>query len=318
MKKRIVGVIGIGHVGAHVAFDLGMMGVADEVRLCDVNEQKVKSEVQDLMDAVLFMPRRVVYKPAAYEELGDCDIIINCAGNVSLVATGSRDDEMNFTAVQVNEYIPKVMAGGFKGFFINVTNPCDVITNLIAEKSGLPKNHVFGTGTGLDSSRLNHWLTKQTGIDPHSIQAYMMGEHGNAQMTPWSQVSFNGKRLDDMDLDDTRFQFDRAQATHDAIRGGWVTYVGKKCTEYGISSIAVTLASAVLHDEKKIIPVSASLKGEYGEENVYVGMPCVIGADGVEDIIEFNLPDDEQAQFKHCCDTIRANIAKCKKLLADK
>ena len=146
----------------------------------------------------------------------------------------------------------------------------------------------------------------------------MMGEHGNAQMTPWSQVSFNGKRLDDMDPDDTRFQFDRAQATHDAIRGGWVTYVGKKCTEYGISSIAATLASAVLHDEKKIIPVSASLKGEYGEEDVYVGLPCVIGADGVEDIIEFNLPDDEQAQFKHCCDTIRANIAKCKKLLADK
>ena len=135
-KKRIVGVIGVGHVGAHVAFNLGMMGIADEVLLCDKNEGKIISERQDLMDAVKFMPHRVEYKLAKYDELKDCDVIVNSTGNIALCATGNRDDEMNFTAVQVADYIPKVIAGGFHGIIVNITNPCDVITYLIAEKSG--------------------------------------------------------------------------------------------------------------------------------------------------------------------------------------
>lgn len=317
MKKRVVGVIGLGHVGAHVAFNLGMMGIADEVLLCDPNDKKARSEQQDLMDAVRFMPRRVVYTRATYEELGRADIIVNAIGNIDLCATGNRDDEMIFTAVEVYNFIPKIMKGGFNGFFVNITNPCDVITHIIADRSGLPKNHVIGTGTGLDTSRLLHWLTVQTGIDPHSISAYMMGEHGNAQMTPWSQVSFGGKPLADMDPNDPRFQFDRAQATKDAIRGGWVTYSGKHCTEYGISSIGATLVKAIYHDEKLIWPCSAYFDGEYGEHDVYCGVPCIIGADGAEEIVEFNLTDEELKAFKHCCETVRQNTIKAYKIIEE-
>lgn len=154
IKKRIVGVVGIGHVGAHVAFTLGMMGVADEVLLCDKKQDKLVSERQDLMDAVKFMPHLVDYRIVDYAGLKDCDVIVNSTGKIELCATGNRDDEMNFTVAQVADYIPKIMAGGFKGIFLNITNPCDVITHLIAVKSGLPKGHVLGTGTGLDTSRL--------------------------------------------------------------------------------------------------------------------------------------------------------------------
>lgn len=308
-KKRIIGVIGLGHVGAHVAFNLGVLGIADEVRLCDVNHDKLVSEQQDLMDAVIFMPHRVDYTIAGYEELADCDIIVNAIGKITLCATGNRDDEMHFTVPQVADFIPKIMAGGFAGIFINITNPCDVITDLIAKKSGLPKGHVFGTGTGLDTSRLVSVISRQTGLDHHSFFAYMMGEHGNAQIAPWSLVNFGGKPLTDL-AEDPHFAFDRDKVQEQAIKGGWVTYSGKGCTEYGISMTAATMVRAVLRDEQKIMAASAPLSGEYGETNIFCGVPSVIGANGIEKIIEFNLPEDELNKFKDCCKTIRRNIAK--------
>ena len=313
-KKRIVGVIGLGHVGAHVAFNLGMMGVADEVLLCDVKESKLISERQDLMDAVKFMPHRVDYKIVPYEGLGDCDVIVNAVGDITLCASNNRDDEMNFTVVQVAGYIAKVMAGGFKGIFINITNPCDVITSLIAKLSGLPKGHVLGTGTGLDTARLVSAITQQTGVEHNSFIAYMMGEHGNAQMVPWSLVNFGGKSLDDL-KDNPKFNFNREEMKKTAIGGGWVTYSGKGCTEYGIASVAVTIVSTILRDEKRIMAASVELTGEYGETGIFAGCPAILGADGVEEVMEYKLPAEELAEFKTCCGKIRSNIAKAGKLL---
>lgn len=315
-KKVTIGVLGAGHVGAHVAYALGMMGVADVVKICDPKEAKVISERQDLMDAVYFMPHRVDYQIAKYEDLADCDIIINAVGDITLCATGSRDDEMNYTVRQVAETIPKVMAGGFNGFFVNITNPCDVVTHLIAKKSGLPKGRVFGTGTLLDSSRLISAIAQQTGIEHHSFNAFMMGEHGDRQMIPWSLVNFRGKPLAQMEKD-PRFQFDKEAVRHQTIRAGWVTYSGKFCTEYGICSAAVTLAKAVLHDERKIFPCSCPLDGEYGEKDIFCGVPALIGKNGVEEVMEYDLPADELAEFKACCDTVRANIERAKALLAN-
>lgn len=307
MKKRVIGVIGLGHVGAHVAFTLGVTGAADIVKLCDVREQKLISERQDLMDAVRFMPHRVNYVIAKYEELGDCDIIINAIGKIELLVTHNRDTEMNFTVAQVADFIPRVMAGGFQGIFINITNPCDVVTDLIAKLSGLPKGHVFGTGTGLDSSRLVSAIAQQTGLDHKSITAYMMGEHGNAQMVPWSLIEFGGKPLSELEKD-PRFVLNKDEIKERTIKAGWVTYVGKGCTEYGICSTAVALANAVLHDEKRIMAASCPLDGEYGEKGIFAGCPAVIGAAGVEQVMEYTLTAEELAEFRKCCSTIRENI----------
>ncbi len=316
-KKVTIGVLGAGHVGAHAAFVLGLTGIADVVKLCDVREQKVVSERQDLMDAVYFMPHRVDYQIADYAGLADCDIIINALGDITLCATGSRDDEMHFTVRQVADTIPKIMAAGFDGFFINVTNPCDVVAHLIAEVSGLPKGRVFGTGTLLDSSRLISAIAQQTGIEHHSFNAFMMGEHGDRQMVPWSLINFRGKPLAQMEAD-PRFQFDKETVKNQTIKAGWVTYSGKFCTEYGICLAAATLARAVLHDERKIYPCSCPLDGEYGETGIFCGVPALIGKNGVEEVMEYELTEEERAEFKACCDTVRANIARARAFLDTK
>ena len=196
-KKRVLGVVGMGHVGAHVAYALAIQGIADELVLVDQNEQKLASEVQDLRDAVAYMPHRVTVRGGDFSDLGVCDVIVNSVGKIDLLrGTHDRVTEMDFTIPAVRGYAEKIKASGFDGVLINITNPCDIVTRELALHLGLPRGRVFGTGTGLDTSRLLSALARQTGIDHKSITCYMMGEHGNQQFAPWSCVSFKGMPLD--------------------------------------------------------------------------------------------------------------------------
>ena len=190
-KKRILGVIGLGHVGAHVAYALAVQGIADELILVDQNEKKLSSEVQDLRDAAAYLPHRVTVRAGGFQELGVCDVIVNCVGRIELLR-GSHDrlTEMDYTIPAVRGYAHKIRESGFDGVLINITNPCDIVTRELALELGLPRGRVFGTGTGLDTSRLLSALARQTGIDHKSITCYMLGEHGNQQFAPWSCVSF--------------------------------------------------------------------------------------------------------------------------------
>lgn len=308
MEKRTVGIIGTGHVGAHVAYTLAIQGLADRLILVDVNEQKVVSECQDLRDAAAYMPHRISVAAGDLRDLGVCDVIVNCVGRSDLLQTMTRISEMQFTLPMVNEIAGEIRASGFQGVFLNITNPCDIITHQLARRLGLPKGRVFGTGSGLDTSRLLSALARQTGIDHRSITAYMMGEHGNAQFAPWSCVSFCGKPLDDWAKTDTRFRFDRAALEKEAINGGWVTVAGKNCTEYGIASTAAYVVDIILHDKKTIMPASMELEGEYGERGLFVGVPCVIGKDGVEEVVELPLTEAELLKFHACCEEIQENM----------
>ena len=314
-KTRVIGIMGLGHVGAHTAYALAMQGIADELVLVDQNQQKLASEVQDLRDAAAYLPHRVTVRAGSFEDLGGCDILINSVGKIDLLrGTHDRLTEMDFTIPAVRGFADRVKASGFDGVVINITNPCDIVTRELALHLELPRGRVFGTGTGLDTSRLLSALARQTGVDHKSITAYMMGEHGNQQFAPWSCVSFRGVPLDVWAERDERFRFDRPALQKESIGGGWVTFSGKYCTEYGIATTAARMASVVLHDEKAIMPASAELRGEYGEEGLFVGVPCVIGAGGVEEVVELPLTDEEKATFHECCDGIRKNMEHLKEI----
>ena len=315
MKKRTVGVVGLGHVGAHVAYSLAIQGIADELILVDLKDQKLASEVQDLRDSVAYMPHRVSVRAGDFSDLGECDVIVNSVGKIDLLRGNTdRVAEMKFTVPAVRSYVQKIKDSGFNGVLINITNPCDVVTYELAKGLGLPRGRVFGTGTGLDTARLLSALARQTGVDHKSITCYMLGEHGNQQFAPWSCVSFNGMPLDKWAETDERFRFDREALKKESIGGGWVTFSGKFCTEYGIATTAARMAYAVLHDEKVILPASAELTGEYGEAGLFAGVPCVIGANGVEEVVELPLTDEERATFHACCEGIRRNMEHLKEI----
>ena len=297
MKKRTVGVVGLGHVGAHVAYSLAIQGIADELILVDLKDQKLASEVQDLRDSVAYMPHRVSVRAGDFSDLGECDVIVNSVGKIDLLRGNTdRVAEMTFTVPAVRSYVLKSKDSGFNGVLINITNPCDVVTYELAKGLGLPRGRVFGTGTGLDTARLLSALARQTGVDHKSITCYMLGEHGNQQFAPWSCVSFNGMPLDKWAETDERFRFDREALKKESIGGGWVTFSGKYCTENGI------------------LPASTELCGEYGEHDVVAGVPCVIGANGVEEVVELPLTAEEKQTFHECCDAIRVNMTRAAEL----
>ena len=170
MKKRTVGVVGLGHVGAHVAYSLAIQGIADELILVDLKDQKLASEVQDLRDSVAYMPHRVSVRAGDFSDLGECDVIVNSVGKIDLLRGNTdRVAEMKFTIPAVRSYVQKIKDSGFNGVLINITNPCDVVTYELAKGLGLPRGRVFGTGTGLDTARLLSALARQTGVDHKSI-----------------------------------------------------------------------------------------------------------------------------------------------------
>lgn len=310
MKLRKVGIIGLGHVGAHVAYSLAVQGIVDELVLVDMNEGKVVSECQDLRDSVAYIPHRVSVQPGDFADLKDCDVVVDAVGKIDILRAipHNRLDEMDFTIKAVRGFVGKIKASGFNGVLLNISNPCDIVTRELALGLGLPKGRVFGTGTGLDTSRLISALARHTGVDHKSITCYMLGEHGNAQFAPWSCVSFKGKPLAEWAKTDEKFRFDHDELQKESINGGWVTFDGKFCTEYGIATTAARMVSVVLHDEKAIMPASAELCGEYGESGLFIGVPCVIGKDGVEEVVELPLTDEEKAKFHECCEDVRKNM----------
>lgn len=306
MKTRSVGIIGVGHVGAHCAYSLAVQGIADELILVDTNEQKAISECQDLRDSVAYLPHRVEVKTGGYADLKDCDVVVISVGVIA--KSKNRLDELHVSVGMVNSFVKQVVDAGFDGIFINITNPCDIIARQVHKLSGFDKSRVFGTGTGLDSSRFKAVLARETGIDHKSLVAYTLGEHGDSQMAPWSHVTVNGKPLAELAKKDKKYDVDKEAVLKEAIAGGWVTFAGKGCTEYGISSTLARLVHAVFHDEKVVMPCSTQLNGEYGQEDLFISTPCVIGKNGVEEVLELNLTEEEKAAFQHSCDVIRTNI----------
>lgn len=313
LTSPTIGIIGTGHVGAHVANSLLLQGLAGEIRLCDINAQKVASEVQDLRDSLLFCPfnARIVNCGDRYEELASCDIIVNAAGNVGLAAV-NRDGELFFTTDACRTFAERVVDAGFEGIWVSIANPCDVVCTEIWHLTGYDPKKIIGSGTGLDSARLRSQISLAcAGLDPKSIDAYMIGEHGASQLAAWKAATIAGKPLADLEREfPERFSFDHADIESKAREGGYVTYAGKHCTEYAVANAGVRVIAAIVHNEHAVMGASTLMTGQYGEEGIFTSLPCIIGAEGVEDVFELDLSEDELKAFHASCAHIRENISR--------
>lgn len=311
-----IGIIGMGHVGAHVANSLVLQGIADELYMTEIcsgeasRQTKLDAEVQDLGDSLAFCPHNVALVNCGedYAQLAQCDVIVNAAGNVSLAAT-NRDGELFYTTDTAKRFIEPITAAGFGGVWVTIANPCDVVATEIWKLSGIDSNRVVGTGTALDSSRLKYALSRATGFDQHSISAYMLGEHGASMFAAFSAVSFGGKPLSQLRAEQPeRFGFDLAAVEDAARQGGYVTYAGKQCTEFAVADAACRLVRAIVSNEHYITACSTLMTGEYGESGLFTSLPCVVGADGVEEVLHLDLTDAELDAFHASCAHVRENL----------
>lgn len=312
-NQRKVGIIGTGHVGSHCALSLMLQGVCDEIVLVDCDEVKAQSQAYDCMDTAAFLPHRVRVKKGEVKDLGEMDIIVISVGTIDNVSQ-DRLSELEGSINMIKSFVPDIMKAGFKGYFVVITNPVDIVTYFVQKLSGLPHQHVIGTGTGLDSARLCRTLSMKLNIDAKSIQAYMMGEHGDSQMAVFSQVTINGMGLNSF-LKKIDKEIDLEEVETIVTKAGWDIYTGKKSTEFGIACVCTDIVRAIYSDEKKVMACSGYLQGHYGEENIYIGVPAIIGKYGVEKVLELDLNKEEKERFNKTTDIIKKHIKIGEKML---
>ncbi len=311
---RKIAIIGAGHVGSHCAFSLITQGDTSEIVFIDIDKPKAAAQAGDIADAACFMPHPVIVRSGDYEDCRDAAIVVLAAG-VPRKPGQTRLDTMGDSIRVMKEIIHPLKNSGFEGVLICISNPADVIANYMRKHIGWAKHRVFSTGTSLDTARLKRVFSEEIGIDSRSIQCFSLGEHGDSSMIPFSHVSIGGKPLFELmkEKPDIFGQLDLEHVLHRTRTIGMDIINGKNSTEFGIGSVLADMVKAIFHDEHRVMPVSALLEGEYGQTEIHVGVPAVIGKNGIEEIIELHLTGEEQKLFEESCEVIRQHIS-----LADK
>ncbi len=297
MKKEKIGVIGAGHVGSHVASALSLGGLCDEIVLVDCDADKARAQAIDLADAAVCFPRPVAIAAGGYDKLADAALVVMAACDGILEE--DRLLELDNTVRVAQQILPRLKDSGFCGVVVSITNPCDIIAQYLAAGTGLT---VIGTGTALDSARLRLRIAQAAGVAPASVEAYCLGEHGDSQVAALSSAVIGGRPVQELCSEAAL-----AEAARCTISAGWEIAAPKGSTEFGIGSVAAALCAAILRDERRVIPCSAMLNGEYGERGVYASLPRVIGAAGVLRTLTPELNPAERESFARSCAVLRAN-----------
>ena len=290
MNRNKVVIVGTGQVGSTAAFAIVTHGLCNELVLIDHSAGKALGESHDLDDGSEFQDRHVKVRNGDYGDCKDADIVVITVGRKP-PANSTRLDELGFT-------IGLVM----------VSNPVDVMAWYAWKRSGLPRTQVLGTGTALDTSRLKTIIGEETGLDPRNVGGFVMGEHGDSQFTAWSTVSLGGKPFTQF-LNDNADRFSSV-STHEIeektrMRGNEIV-AAKGGTNFGIASTVAGIVQTILWDERRIVPVSTLLDGEYGERDVFLGVPTELRANGANEIVELELADDELAKLHHSAELVRS------------
>ncbi|OAT73875.1 MULTISPECIES: L-lactate dehydrogenase [Parageobacillus] len=294
-----VAVIGTGFVGSSYAFALVNQGIADELVLIDVNKEKAKGDVMDLNHGKVFAPKPMNIWHGDYQDCQDADLVVICAG------ANQKPGETRLDLVDKNINIFKtivdsVMKSGFDGIFLVATNPVDILTYATWKFSGLPKERVIGSGTILDTARFRFLLSEYFQVAPTNVHAYIIGEHGDTELPVWSHAEIGSIPVEQILAQNDNYRKEDLDNIFVNVRDAAYQIIEKKgATYYGIAMGLVRITRAILHNENAILTVSAHLDGQYGEQNVYIGVPAVINRSGIREVMELKLNETEQQQFHH-------------------
>ena len=308
-SKRKVVLVGAGFVGMSMAYSLLNQGGVEELVLIDVNKDKTIGEEMDLSDGLPYAPHKMKIKAGDYSECKDANIVVITAG-LAQKPGQTRLELAVVNAKIMKEITQNVMANGFSGVFIVASNPVDLMSYVVAEVSGMPKSKVIGSGTVLDTARLRYLIAEYLQVSSKNVHAYILGEHGDSSLVPWDHCYVGCKKMIDI-MKDNNHPMEDLKKIHDGVwQAAYKIIEKKKATYYGIGMALNRLVHAVLNDENAILTVSTYQNNEYGQEGMYIGVPAIINKDGVKEILELKLNDEDQAKFNYSCEIMKENIEK--------
>ena len=297
MNKVVL--IGCGNVGMAYSYALVNQKVyVDELVLIDINKDKCEGEAMDLNHCMAYSPSKIKVRVGDYSDCSDAKIIVIAAGANQAVGE-SRMDLIHKNSNIFKSIISEVMKNNFKGIFIVATNPLDVMTYITLKLSGLDAGRVIGSGTTLDTSRLRYMLCLETGVNPKNIEAYVIGEHGDSEFVPWSNVNIAYQKVSSL------LSGERLNKIEEEVRTSAYEIIEKKgATAYGIGMCLVKITNAIIEDKNSILPVSSWDKNN----NICISTPAIVGKDGVKDKIFVPLNQEEEEKLKNSIKTIKDAI----------
>lgn len=303
IDKRKVVIVGTGMVGMSYAYSLLNQSVCDELVLIDIDKRRAEGEAMDLNHGLAFANAAMKIWAGEYSSCHDADIVVICAGTAQKPGE-TRLDLLKRNAAVFRSIIDPVTASGFNGIFLVATNPVDIMTRITCVLSGFNPRRVLGSGTALDTARLRYLLGHYLKADPRNIHAYVMGEHGDTEFVPWSQALLATRPILDLLEEDTVPA--RLTAIEEEVRtAAYKIIEAKKATYYGIGMALTRITKAILGDEHSVLTVSAMLSGEYGQRDVYTGVPCIINQNGIQRVLPLSLTDGELGKLGESCEVLR-------------
>lgn len=297
-KRTKISIIGAGFVGATSAYALMIGGLASEIVIVDINKEKALGEAMDLAHGVSFVKPVEVYA-GDYKDTADSDIVIITAGAAQKPGE-TRLDLINKNLDIFKEIIPKVVKYSPNSILLVVANPVDILTYITYKLSGFPKERVIGSGTVLDTSRFKHLLSEYFNIDDRNIHTYIIGEHGDSEVPTWSLTNIAGMNIDDYCKNVCK-KYDELSKhkIHDDVKNAAYEVINRKGATYFAVALAIKrIVEAILRDENSILTVSSLLEGQYGINDIYVGVPTIVGSSGIKKILEVPLNEEELSEFK--------------------
>ncbi|AJS60648.1 L-lactate dehydrogenase [Paenibacillus sp. IHBB 10380] len=296
---RKVVLVGTGAVGSSYAFTLVNQSLCNELVLIDLNEAKAKGDVMDLNHGIVYAPSPIKIKFGTYEDCKDAAIVMISAGAAQKPGE-TRLDLANKNVNIFKSIVKNIMDAGFNGIFLVATNPVDILSYATWKFSGLPKERVIGSGTILDSARFRYLLGKEFDVAPASVHAYIIGEHGDSEVPVWSSANISGKVIENNFTDKRKDEIfvQVRDAAYQIIESKGATY-------YGIAMGLARITKAILQNEEVVLPVGSLLEGEYGHNDVYIGVPTIINRSGRKDIVELLLSDSEKEKLAKSVKTLK-------------
>ena len=302
-KRKIV-LIGTGMVGMSYAYALLNQNLCDELVLIDINKKRAEGEAMDLNHGVAFSGGNMEIYAGEYTDCCNADLVVLTAG-LPQKEGQNRLDLLKENRKIFETILQSVLENGFHGIFLVVTNPVDIMTRIVYEISDFPPEKVIGTGTALDTARLRYLLGEKFMIDPRNMHAYVMGEHGDSEFVPWSQAMMTTKPIFDLCGETEGCHFQELLELEEEVRmAAYKIIEAKKATYYGIGMAMARITKAIFGNEYSVLTVSAHLQGEYGENGIYIGIPCVVNRMGIQRIVELPLGSEEKQRLHSSCETL--------------